>query len=94
MSFSHFRELWLAGSHGGGITSGRSYIHIAPGKNAYIQIKPGEKFAARLGGQSEYAVARGAVGIGGGGVALCCMWGLRLASLLTHLFKYFLTCMK
>jgi len=24
MSFSHFGELWLAGSHGGGITSGRA----------------------------------------------------------------------
>ena len=28
----HFGELWLVGSHGGGITSGMSYIHIAPGK--------------------------------------------------------------
>ena len=25
MSFSHFGELWLAGSYGGGITSGMSY---------------------------------------------------------------------
>ena len=28
--FSHFGELWLAGSHGGGITSGMSYIQMAP----------------------------------------------------------------
>ena len=28
MSFSHFGELWLAGSHGDGITSGMSYIHL------------------------------------------------------------------
>ena len=41
--FSHFGELWLAWSHGGGITSGMSYIQIAPR----------EKFATRLGGQSE-----------------------------------------
>ena len=28
-SFSHFGELWLAGSHGGGISCGISYIEIA-----------------------------------------------------------------
>ena len=33
MSFSHFCELWLAGSHGGGITSGMSYIEIAVGQS-------------------------------------------------------------
>jgi len=27
--FSHFRELWLAWGHGGGITSGMRYIEIA-----------------------------------------------------------------
>jgi len=32
MSFSHFDELWLAWSHGGGITSGMSYIEIAVGQ--------------------------------------------------------------
>ena len=30
--FSHFGELWLAWSYGGGITSGMTYIQIAPGK--------------------------------------------------------------
>jgi len=28
--FCHFGELWLAGSHGGGITSGMSYVQMAP----------------------------------------------------------------
>jgi len=32
MHFSHFGEFWLTGSHSGGITSGMSYIHIAPEK--------------------------------------------------------------
>jgi len=31
--FSHFGELWLACSHGGGITSGISYIEIAVGQS-------------------------------------------------------------
>jgi len=70
--FSHFGERWLAWSHGGGITSGMSYIEVA--------VRQSE-----LG-----AVARWAVGIGGGGVAYVrpyIWWDLRLASLLTHLFK-------
>ena len=28
--FAQFGELWLSWSHGGGITSGMSYIQIAP----------------------------------------------------------------
>ena len=32
-AFSHFREFWLAWSHGGGITSGMSYIEIAVGQS-------------------------------------------------------------
>jgi len=55
--FSHFGELWLAWSHGSGITSGMCYILIASGQNAYIQITPGKNTAARLAGQSELAVA-------------------------------------
>jgi len=31
--FSHFGELWHAGSHGGGITSGTRYIEIAVGQS-------------------------------------------------------------
>ena len=31
--FSHFGELWLAWSHGGGITSGMSDIQIAVGQS-------------------------------------------------------------
>jgi len=31
--FSHFGELWLAGSHGGGITSRMSYIEITVGQS-------------------------------------------------------------
>jgi len=49
MSFSHFGELWLAGSHGGGITS-RMYSAT----NWMQALAP-----ARLGGDSELgAVAR------------------------------------
>jgi len=33
MRFSHFGELWLAGSHGSGVTSGMSYIEIAVGES-------------------------------------------------------------
>jgi len=33
MSFSHFDEFWLTWSHGGGITSGMSYIEIAVGQS-------------------------------------------------------------
>jgi len=33
MSFSHFGELWLAGSYGGGITSEMSYMEIALGQS-------------------------------------------------------------
>jgi len=32
--FSHFGELWLAASHGGGITSGMSYFYTAHPNNA------------------------------------------------------------
>jgi len=39
MSFSHFDELWLAWSHGGGTTSGMSYIHIAPAYKSYLGKK-------------------------------------------------------
>ena len=42
--FSHFGELCLVGSHGGGITSGMSYIEIAVGS---------QNWAPWLGGQSE-----------------------------------------
>ena len=31
--FSHFGELWLAWTHGGGIASGMSYIEIAVGQS-------------------------------------------------------------
>jgi len=34
--FSHFGELWLMGSHGGGITSGMSYIEIAVGSRNWV----------------------------------------------------------
>jgi len=31
--FSHFGELWLAWSHGGGISFGMSYIEVAVGQS-------------------------------------------------------------
>ena len=68
--FCHYGELWLARSHGGGITFGMSYIHIAPGENAYVRITPGKKTSRRgsLGSRNRPWLG-GAVGIGGGGVA-------------------------
>jgi len=69
--FSHFGELWLVGSHGGSITSGMSYIHIAPGKKkTNIQIIP-EKKTSRRGslGSWNWLWFGVAVGIGDGGVA-------------------------
>jgi len=36
--FSHFGELWLAGSLGGGITSGMSYIEIAVGQSELVAV--------------------------------------------------------
>jgi len=36
--FSHFGELWLAGSHGGGITSVMSYIEIAVGQSELVVV--------------------------------------------------------
>jgi len=46
--FFHYGELWLAGSHGGGITSGMSYIEIAVGSR---------NWAPWLGGHSELGAA-------------------------------------
>jgi len=37
MSFSYFGELWLAGSHGGGITSGMSICNVHPGASVQQQ---------------------------------------------------------
>ena len=71
--FSHFGELWLAVSHGWGITSG-------------IYASMYWSHAATLGEHSELgAVARWAVGMGGA-LLKAVWWDLRLASLLTHLF--------
>jgi len=33
---SHYAKFWLAGSHGGGITYGMSYIEIAVGQSAWM----------------------------------------------------------
>jgi len=61
--FSHFGEVWLAWSHGDGITSGMSYIEAAAGRS-------------ELG-----AMARWAVGIGGGAVAYGASDSVRLLTL-------------
>jgi len=60
MNFSDFGELWLAGSHGGGITSG-----MYAATNWMQAAAPGE---ARWGFGIVPWIG-GAVGIGGGGVA-------------------------
>ena len=76
MSFSHFCELWPAGSHGGGITSGiyadTNWIQaVAPAILGGIQ-----NWVPWLGGQSE---------LGAAVLLKTVWWDLRLASLLTHL---------
>jgi len=38
MSISRFGELWLAGSHGGGITSGMSCTEITVGQSELITV--------------------------------------------------------
>jgi len=56
MSFSRFGELWLAGSHGGGITSGSECMQLQP---RWQDTAPGEaQWGLRIGccgslGQSE-----------------------------------------
>ena len=60
-SFSHFRELWLTWSHGGGITSGMSYTEIASANHLAKK-----SFGARLGGQSELVAAASRKGPYGG----------------------------
>jgi len=73
--FSHFGKLWLAGSHGGGITSGMyastHWSHVAA---------PGEaRWAVGIG-------CRGSVGqseLGAAASSKALWWDLRLASLLT-----------
>jgi len=78
--FSHFGELWLAGSYGGGITSGM-YEAI----NCMQAAASGE---ARWG----FGIGcRGSVGqseLGAAALLKAVWWDLRLASLLTHLFFF------
>jgi len=47
MSSSHFGELWLAWSHGGGITSGMSY---AGSSKQNIERSGEGRWAVRIGG--------------------------------------------
>jgi len=80
MSFSHFGELWLAGSHGGGITSG---MYAATNWIQATAVVPGQ---ARWG----FGIGcRGSVWqseLGAAASRKAVWWDLRLASLLTHLF--------
>jgi len=76
--FSHFGELWLAGSHGSGITSGMSCIQIAPGgKMPTYQSHLGNKTSWRglVGSWNWPPWLGGAVKIGGSVVALGRMVG-------------------
>ena len=61
MSFSHFDELWLAGSHGGGITSG---MYVSDTLEPCNDTRRGS-----MGIWNWVPWLGGAVGIGGGGVA-------------------------
>jgi len=75
--FSHFRELWLARSHSGGVTSG---VCAAP--NLSQAMAPGEvRWLLGIG-------CRGSVEnseLGAAALLKAVWWDLRLASLLTHL---------
>jgi len=79
MSFFHFGELWLAWSHGGGITSG-----MYTSSHWCQAAAPGEAWWAIVIG------CRGSVGDLQLQVAASCKavwWDLRLASLLMHLLR-------
>jgi len=70
--FSPFGELWLAGSHGGGITLAMS-IRVGSGhSNCY-----GSRCIEIAVGHSEFGAAA---------LLKAVWWDLRLASLVTHLF--------
>jgi len=80
MSFSHFGELWLAESHGGGITSGM-YAALN-----WMQATVPGKARWRFG-----IGCRGSVGQSELGAAMllkAVWWDLRLARLLTHLLFF------
>jgi len=68
MSFSHFGELWLAGSHSGGITSGMYLLYTATN---WMQAADAGGSCRRVSPEIQNWVPwlGGAVGIGGGGVA-------------------------
>ena len=78
MSFSHFGELWLAGSHGGGITSGMyastHWSQAAAPADAQWAVGIGCRGSV---GQSELGAAASRKAVSS---------DLHLASLLTHLF--------
>ena len=71
--FSPFGELWLAESYGGGITSGMSI-----GIGIVIFSCYGNSYIEIAVGHSE---------LGAASLLKAVWWDLRLASLLTHLFK-------
>jgi len=62
--FSHFGDLWLAGSHGGDITSGLG------NRDWHSELRAARRIPARFGGDSELGtVAWWAFGIGCSGIA-------------------------
>jgi len=80
ISFCHFGELRLAGSHSGGITSGMYAVGNWMKAAAHGEARWGFGIGCRGSvGHSEFGAAAllKAVGL---------WWDLRLASLLTHLF--------
>jgi len=80
MSVSHFGELWLAGSHGGGITSGMyaatNWLQAAAASEAWWGFGIGCRSSV---GQSELEAAA---------LLKAVWWDLRLTSLLTHLLTF------
>jgi len=80
--FSHFGEVWLAGSHGGRQHYIRDKRLAAAGiqrQNTYhrrTHHPPAYAATATVGGHSE---------LGAAALLKAVWWGMRLASLLTHL---------
>jgi len=79
--FSHFGELWLVWSHGGGITSGMyasmHWSHAAAPSEAWWAVGIGCRCSVA---QSELGTAASRQAV---------WWDLRLASLLTHFYYYY-----
>jgi len=83
-----FGKDWLAGSHGGGISSG--WTSELAARLSIVRKSSGEFDISSAGTCGE---AQWAVGIGAAALLKAVWWGMRLASLLTHLFFCLFVCL-